>query len=330
MKSFYGYHQEVLENQKKLLEVVQYEEEDEVIAEIIDFKEEPEDLPEPKIEIEMEPKKVTVRKRESDEERISKFILFNCDLCETVEDVSRYSDWRSHMKVCHDKENPVFTCCDSQIHTKRALLLHVNRNHDPDRPRRFSCAICLKEFRHKAQIRTHMRVHQRHDEDGYHCKKCPEVFYKGNHWQTHQLVHMPHLTIKDIPFPCKKCPREFPTKKDLQWHLRHEHKQTFMCHLCAETFYIKHQLKVHAARVHVPVRERNEKCPKCELVFYTKGNLKDHIKLVHTAPGEYPCDKCDKVLITEYQLQRHKAFTHETDRKYKCSFCEKGKKLNCQ
>lgn len=63
MKSFYGYYEEVMEKYDE------EEKENEINAEIIDFKEEPQ------VEIETKTKKLSVKKKESDEEQIYRLIV---------------------------------------------------------------------------------------------------------------------------------------------------------------------------------------------------------------------------------------------------------------
>lgn len=298
--------------------MVQFDEIDDEVCDDIDvFKEE---IQEPKFE--------TVKHKPNwDVDRISKFIEFRCDICPSLKLLSDYSNWKNHMKIDHNDDNPIFICCDSKLRTERALLTHVNKFHDNTRKRRFKCSICLKEFEHKSQIRTHMRVHQRHVEDGYQCKKCPETFLRGTHWRTHQLVHVKNATLDDILFPCKQCPKELATYKDLKAHVRHKHKKKFLCDLCAQVFYIKFQLKVHIRKFHMPEPLNKEKCTHCGNTFLNKSNLNSHIKLMHTGKGRFPCDKCDKIAITEKQLQKHDQFTHQMNRTFQCKFCPKGRQI---
>lgn len=322
VKSFYDFYRVVLDNQENLKILIfddeTFEEEEanvEVFAQEISVK------------TEQQSNVCKVRQKPTwDVERISKFIAFRCDECPS-EQLPDFIEWRNHMKICHDTDNPSYVCCETKLTTEKSFLTHINKFHDLTKKRRFSCAICMRKFNHKAQIEKHMRVHLRHVPDGYQCKKCPETFMLVTHWRTHQLLHMPNASDNEILFPCKKCPEEFATIKLLQAHLRNQHKQKFLCDLCAEVFYMKFALSEHIRKTHMP-NPRAYKCPQCEVAFLNKGNLRNHIKLLHTKKGVYPCDKCDKVLVTERQLKNHTQYTHKLDRNFPCKYCQKGKYSN--
>ncbi|XP_063698594.1 zinc finger protein 567-like [Culicoides brevitarsis] len=330
IKSFNQYCEEVRQNQTK----VQYmkmdvdEPEDFFTEPVLNIKEEEEqEIYTEKILVEHRPKVVKFNI-----DRISRFIDFVCEICTSQTHFKGFLPWKSHMKDVHGNDQPTYSCCDVKLINERSFMVHINRYHDPVSSDKllFECAICLKRFKHKARIRAHMQVHIRHDENGYKCKKCDERFYKSIHWRTHQLLHEPNARLEDILFPCRKCPLEFSSSKDIQVHMRNDHKKNFLCDLCAEVFHAKFVLQEHVRMTHSgPENRRAFQCPHCGNAFLRKNNLTNHISLMHTQTGIYPCNQCDKIAITEKQLKNHIAFTHKTDRRFVCTFCQKAFKRKC-
>lgn len=149
------------------------------------------------------------------------------------------------------------------------------------------CQICKISFKKKSAFRIH--IYDQHKI--HHCKLCPEVFSKRQHYRMHkELVH-------DL----KKKPR-------------------VPCDLCNRTFASKQILKRHRNEVHFGQREPETKCPQCDYKSYNRSNMKVHIDKHNNTPA-FVCDLCGKGCFTKTSLNDHTANAHGHG--FKCDICGK-------
>lgn len=154
------------------------------------------------------------------------------------------------------------------------------------------CLICNITFSCISNFRVH--IYEQHKI--YHCKFCPEVFQKRQHYRTHrELVH--GMKKERVP-----------------------------CDLCNRTFANRQILKRHKKEVHFGLRDPETKCPHCDYKSYNKSNMKVHIDKHNKTPA-FMCNLCGKGCYTRTALNDHTANTHGPG--FKCETCGKRYRNEC-
>lgn len=131
----------------------------------------------------------------------------------------------------------------SESDTRNFSESHLNRyHHFGAEERQHMCCICGKNFKIKAKLKLHMRVH-----------------------------------TGEKLFRCMYCKKEFAFNSSLSRHLRvHTGEKPYECSFCGKRFNVSTTLKVHY-RVHTG--EKPYKCKFCDKAFTTCSNLKKHMSL---------------------------------------------------
>ena len=225
-----------------------------------------------------------------------------------------------------------FKChtCQDEFNEQRGYVLHYRRQHgvyppEFDGKEKIICAMCPKEFLDKRALNVHVKKdHPENCAKNFTCDKCDSVFTMTFYLAHYRKVH------KDIPpefqdkklFLCDQCPQVFVSEKGLNLHVRSTHigkdsevlsaskvpkvDRMKKCPECPKMFRDK---GISHMREHVMVVHRKKtpfKCDHCPREFGThvrlKGHLKNHTKAL--------CDVCLMEISSSYKLERHKGEVH--------------------
>ena len=77
---------------------------------------------------------------------------------------------------------------------------------------------------------------------------------------------------------CRKCKRNYPTKKQLKEHILVSHPTKIDCDHCERTFSSKYELETHADQHGL---HKNFKCDTCDKHFYLEWRLNKHTHVHH-------------------------------------------------
>ncbi|XP_041664857.1 gastrula zinc finger protein XlCGF48.2-like [Cheilinus undulatus] len=124
----------------------------------------------------------------------------------------------------------------------------------------------------------------------------------------------------DKPFSCSVCGKSYPSKRNLQIHLRrHSGEKPFSCSVCKKNFIWRAEMVTHM-RVHTG--EKPFSCSVCGKKFALHVNLVQH-SLVHTGEKPFRCSICGKSFSQHTNLKQHST-VHTGEKLFNCSVCGKS------
>jgi len=105
--------------------------------------------------------------------------------------------------------------------------------------RLFKCLSCGKDFKQKATLMQHERIHT--DSRPFVCSDCGKRFRQQSHLTQHVRIH-----ANEKPFVCVYCERTFRQRAILNQHLRiHSGEKPYGCGDCGKVFRQKAILNQH-------------------------------------------------------------------------------------
>lgn len=105
--------------------------------------------------------------------------------------------------------------------------------------RLFKCLSCGKDFKQKATLMQHERIHT--DSRPFVCSECGKRFRQQSHLTQHVRIH-----ANEKPFVCVYCERTFRQRAILNQHLRiHSGEKPYGCGDCGKAFRQKAILNQH-------------------------------------------------------------------------------------
>lgn len=105
--------------------------------------------------------------------------------------------------------------------------------------RLFKCLSCGKDFKQKATLMQHERIHT--DSRPFVCSDCGKRFRQQSHLTQHVRIH-----ANEKPFVCVYCERTFRQRAILNQHLRiHSGEKPYGCGDCGKAFRQKAILNQH-------------------------------------------------------------------------------------
>ena len=189
-----------------------------------------------------------------------KLFLYKCGFngCNAV--FRKRKAMTTHKKKLHQWKCD-FPGCDFQTQCRNKIKQHMIRHSDV---RSFECDHCDKKYKHKADLRRHMKL--KHLD---HCPNDPILICDRNQYRTESL--------NDRPFQCDHCYKNYKYKRGLREHIKKQHSVLLFdwnkCHY--RTKSLEH-LNVHK-RIHTLPFE----CQICGQRFSAKINLKTHLNFKH-------------------------------------------------
>ncbi|XP_071445626.1 zinc finger protein 665-like [Hetaerina americana] len=250
-----------------------------------------------------------------------------CSICNKL--FTGYELFRSHVMGVHLGKGRQFRCdacsrafeCKSDLHehVKSVHTVNVLENHMPLHTGlwRFKCAICLKGFAQKMELKRHMMTHT--GEKSHKCNICPKTFALNSNLKTHMLTH-----TGEKPHKCNICPKTFALNSNLKTHmLTHTGEKPFKCNICPKTYAQNSHLKTHML---THTGEKPFKCNICPKTFAWNSHLKTHM-LTHTGEKPFKCNICPKTFALNSNLKTH-MLTHTGEKPHKCNICPKTFALN--
>lgn len=163
----------------------------------------------------------------------------------------------------------------------------------------FECEICMKRFRKKVDLRSHMVTHS--DARPYKCKECMKTFKRKSNLRAHKVTHNPDLYPQ-----CDVCGKRFTSRACFSQHkYLHTPNKSFECEVCKKRFTLKKALRDHFLN-HTNVRKFE--CDSCKKKFKTKSALRHHLRKY--VCKEYECDECGGCFYSMTQLKRHRNLIH--------------------
>ena len=135
-------------------------------------------------------------------------------------------------------------CCDKNFKTKQGLTRHIDK-HDGVNNYFGKCEICGKTFISKNGHDQHKSVHS--SDRSFKCKQCLKAFKTKGSLYSHMKIH------GERKYKCQECGSKFYLKAKLDRHFRNVHMKPeylFGCNICSKHFQDKDTLRKHIQTVH--------------------------------------------------------------------------------
>ena len=146
--------------------------------------------------------------------------------------------------------------------------------------------------------KTKKSTTEKHQKTKHICNSCAKEF-RNKAWLTrHERIH---TGIK--PFQCKLCNKSFAVKSNLTKHQSiHSNEKPFQCKTCKKCFTLKQNLLTHEIRIHTD--EKPFQCTSCPKGFVSRIYLKRH-EVIHTGEVPFQCKICSKRFKHKASLTFH-------------------------
>ena len=225
---------------------------------------------------------------------------------------------------------------------------------------RFSCELCYRKFKRKANVASHqLAVHKEdlHFLEGefpkdFSCTECDKWFVSLNTLEYHQRIGHNKQKTKKSAY-CKLCYLSFKYKGSFTAHIKKWHKArkeknaldgkvdpdqlTQNCLSCDLKFLTKNILSRHTKYGHAGSFKIS--CKLCYVTYRNQNDFDKHIESLHNSEQEkyalgedidqdmlsYNCDHCEKKFLTENILSYHTRYYHQKRKRQTVIFNSKKK-----
>lgn len=200
-------------------------------------------------------------------------------------------------------DNPeTYTCdvCGTEYPSHASYVSH-RRIH---KPKKLECKKCGKFFRFNYSLKEHMRIH------GWRkplkCEQCPKTFTLMRSLTAH--INTRHLNLVNTA-KCDVCGKVLASERSLRFHMTiHTGEKPHSCNDCQKSFPTRGELNKHI-RIH---QAKPYACGTCEKAFVRRWALELHVKALHTSERPHKCHICQRGYITTSTLKRHLQRTHSS------------------
>jgi uncharacterized Zn-finger protein len=164
---------------------------------------------------------------------------------------------------------------------------------------------CDKKFTKSVNVHSHVKtVHVK--ERPFLCSDCGKNFGTKGALKEHQIIHS-----SEFPFACKFCSKKFKNGPRLKTHEDTHQASTYICTECGLALNTKRTLKMHMV---VHSDNKKFKCSYCQSSFKRSKALKNHL-ILHTGLRPYSCPFCDKTFANGSNCRSHKKKAHPEELK---------------
>lgn len=157
--------------------------------------------------------------------------------------------------------------------------------------RSYKCDVCEKEFKRKAHLRRHYRLHT--GERPYDCQWCGQTFARSEQRNQHiaREHNQSHIT-------CSICGKGFRTDEERMNHMvLHLENKYFRCTICMKEFdkasALAGHMQVHTQHEPLSISRKSFKCTTCNMEFSRFDHLIRH-QTVHSGVKMFQCKFCMK------------------------------------
>lgn len=147
-----------------------------------------------------------------------------------------YAELESHMNVHMGSRPHVCDICDRGYPSRKGLNAHRSVHY----PAAFQCAVCMKNFMHKAGLARHAATCQR----TFVCGGCGKTYTREGNYRRHVLEK--HPVKEGNRIGCDQCDLTFLSKFSLRTHKRIIHEGVRVsCRLCGRQYSYASSLYEH-------------------------------------------------------------------------------------
>lgn len=291
---------------------------------------------------------------------------FTCSKC-SKQYFMKGSMLRHEEHCAGDRDNFQCALCNKTYRSAMGLGHHeqvckISRGRPAGETADYTCS-CGKVYQRRSRLETCLRAHAGYGENGqpaacqYECTTCHSRFFTKNALNKHR--HAKHQPAKHPPrgdkrYPCKFCPIDYRTPKELFEHLQRHQKLQLMeykvvsevvqggreldCFMCNTSCQDIADLKLHVLEDH----KCPYKCPLCRGTFLNIEDLTRHTKATHPAIEGQPvldvieafsilaqswkCEQCEVQFAQPNLLAIHQAQKHlhwKVLPEFQCRFCSR-------
>ncbi|CAK1549384.1 unnamed protein product [Leptosia nina] len=158
------------------------------------------------------------------------------------------------------------------------------------------------------------------NKEGYECT-CGQVFQRRSRMETCFRSHdIDMYETRLCNYSCMSCPKQFTAKDELVAHRRRFHRKRFPCKFCPTDYHTRKELFKHL-RIHQKVQlmeykvisevmngNQNLTCFMCDKSCSELTELKSHVMVDHKEP--YICPKCNETFTKIIDFAHHTKTDH--------------------
>lgn len=131
--------------------------------------------------------------------------------------------------------------------------------------------------------------------------------------------HLNDVHVKELLFPCPKCPMRFHRSDIRRKHLLRQHGEgrIYCCYICKRSSATRQEIHRHMDCIHFRQLRLDCPFPMCFGKSYTQGGLKSHMILKHSSRS-FCCYLCKTRYSGARILRQHIDWVHCGQRRHKC------------
>ncbi|XP_055685045.1 zinc finger protein 25-like [Lutzomyia longipalpis] len=342
------------EEKIKVLQADRQSSEDPLLVEIVEVKQELEELDgtefqneEDVKEEEVEERPIQTRRyqtRASKTNKIDQAPKYCCEICKKL--YPNRNSVNAHRWHAHKQRPPVMPCkrcggtfknreeknghncirkcnhCNKNIRGKH-FAMHLMRHTNTQK--NFTCKLCSKSYNTPADLAKH-KLSSHKNTNTTLCMVCGKMV-REKHLHMHLKTHEPKLEPKRT-YPCSECSKIYSQSASLRSHMDSVHLgidvHKLQCPHCEMRFKGHSNRTAHIYKFHL--KKPLFTCMHCQKDFYHKSHYITHTKVHHSFEKLFHCKICGKAFALDTRRKVHEAL-HSEERPYTCANCSKSFKM---